>query len=127
MAKEFRWHGKTEDEVKRMDLKTFVQFIPSRSRRSLLTRGLTEQQKILLQKIEKNQSPFKTHCRDMIIVPQMIGKIIHIYNGKEFQPLTITTEMLGHYLGEFSHTRKSVTHSSAGIGATRSSKAISAR
>lgn len=127
MAKEFRWHGKMEDEVKRMDLKTFAQYIPARSRRSILRRGLTEQQKILLKKIEKNQSPLKTHSRDMVILPQMIGKVIQVYNGKEFQPITITVEMLGHYLGEFSHTRKSVTHSSAGIGATRSSKAISAR
>ena len=63
----------------------------------------------------------------MIIIPQFIGKNIRIYNGKEFIPLTITAEMLGHYLGEFAHTRKSVTHSAAGIGATRSSKSVSAR
>ena len=63
----------------------------------------------------------------MIITPQMLDKSIKIYNGKEFVPLTITLEMLGHYLGEFSHSRKSVAHSAAGVGATRSSKAISAR
>jgi len=57
----------------------------------------------------------------------MLGSIIRIYNGKEYFPVTITGEMLGHYLGEFSMTRKSVTHSAAGIGATRSSKAVSAR
>jgi small subunit ribosomal protein S19 len=63
----------------------------------------------------------------MVIVPAMIGKTIKVYNGKEFFPVMITGEMLGHYLGEFSHTRKGVSHSAAGIGATRSSKAISAR
>ena len=63
----------------------------------------------------------------MVIVPKMIGLTIKIYNGKEYIPLIITAEMLGHVLGEFSHSRKSVSHSAAGVGATRSSKAISAR
>jgi small subunit ribosomal protein S19 len=63
----------------------------------------------------------------MVIIPSMIGKTIRIYNGKDFIPLIITVEMLGHVLGEFSHSRKMVSHSSAGVGATRSSKAVSAR
>ena len=49
----------------------------------------------------------------------------YVYNGKEFIPLTITAEMLGHYLGEFVLTRKKVAHSAPGIGATRSSAAQS--
>ncbi len=126
MAKEFRWHGKSEEELKTLDFKEFMNMIPAQQRRSL-KKGFTEQQKILLKKIEADDKNIKTHCRNMIILPLMLGKMIKIYNGKEFVPLVITSEMLGHRFGEFSHTRKMVTHSSAGIGATRSSKAISAR
>lgn len=126
MAKEFRWHGKSEEELKSLDLKEFMSFIPAQQRRSL-KKGFTDQQKKLLKKIDADDKNIKTHCRNMIILPSMIGKMIKVYNGKEYVPVAITSEMLGHRFGEFSHTRKMVTHSSAGIGATRSSKAISAR
>ena len=126
MAKEILWKGRTEEEVKNMDLKEFMELVPSRQRRSL-KRGFTDAQKNLLKKIEADSMNIKTHCRNMIIIPGMLGKTIKIYNGKEFVPLIITLEMLGHSLGEFSHSRKSVAHSAAGVGATRSSKAVSAR
>lgn len=126
MAKEFRWRGKTEDEIKRLDLKEFMPLVTSRQRRSL-KRGFTAPQKILLKNITAGNKNIKTHCRDMIIVPAMVGTTLRIHNGKEFVPLIITAEMLGHSLGEFAMTRKSVSHSAAGIGATRSSKAVSAR
>ena len=126
MAKEFKWQGKTEEEIKALDMTTFLEMIPARRRRSL-KRGFTEAQKKLIRKIEEDQKNIKTHCRNMVIIPAMIGKTIHIYNGKDFVPLIITVEMLGHVLGEFAHTRKMVSHSSAGVGATRSSKAVSAR
>ena len=126
MAREFKWHGFTEEEIKNLDLKEFMELIPARPRRSL-KRGFTEQQKKLLKKIEAGDKNIKTHCRNMVVVPVMLGKMIKIHNGKEFFIVTITAEMLGHSLGEFAHTRKMVSHSSAGVGATRSSKAISAR
>ena len=126
MAKIFTWYGKTEEEIKQLDMKEFMELLPSRRRRSL-KRGLTAAQKILLQNVESGQSNIKTHCRNMIILPQMLGKVIRIHNGKDFVAITIIPEMLGHCLGEFAHSRKMVSHSSAGVGATRSSKAVSAR
>jgi len=126
MAKEFKWQGKNEEEIKSLDLATFLEMIPARRRRSL-KRGFTEAQKKLISKIEEDQKNIKTHCRNMVIIPAMIGKTIRVYNGKDFVPLIITVEMLGHVLGEFAHSRKMVSHSSAGVGATRSSKAVSAR
>ena len=126
MAKEFTWKGKLEEEAAKLDMTEFMKLIPSRSRRSL-KRGLTEAQKALMKRVEAGENNVKTHCRDMVIVPAMVGKTLRIYNGKEYLPTVITAQMLGHYLGEFSHTRKGVTHSAAGIGATRSSKAVSAR
>jgi small subunit ribosomal protein S19 len=124
--KQFTWKGKTEEEIKKLDLDEFKKLIPSRQRRSL-KRGFTDAQKRLIKRVEKQDKNIKTHCRNMIIIPKMIGMTIGVYNGKEFQRLDVTAEMLGHYLGEFALTRKSVTHSSAGVGATRSSKAVSAR
>jgi small subunit ribosomal protein S19 len=63
----------------------------------------------------------RTHCRDMIILPEMVGLTIHVHNGKDFVPVEITTEMIGHYLGEFAITNKKVVHGAPGLRATRSS------
>jgi ribosomal protein uS19 len=51
-----------------------------------------------------NEKPatVKTHLRDMIVVPEMIGSVIGIYNGKIFNTVEIKPEMTGHYLAEFS-------------------------
>ncbi len=126
MAKELLWQGLNEEKVKELDLKEFSGMVPSRQRRTL-KRGFTDAQKKLLKQIDAGKDNLKTHCRNMIILPKMIGRTFRIYNGKEFVPIIITVEMIGHYLGEFSHTRKPIKHSSAGVGATRSSKSTSAR
>ena len=66
----------------------------------------------------------KTHLRDMIILPEMIGSMIGVYNGKLFTSVEIKPEMIGHYLGEFSISYKPVKHGRPGIGATHSSRFI---
>ena len=63
----------------------------------------------------------------MIIVPEMIGSMLKIYNGKSFSAIMLTEEMIGRYLGEFAVTRKKVEHSSPGIGSTRSSANLSVK
>ncbi len=126
MAKEFTWRGKSEEEIKKLSLKEFSLLVPARQRRTL-ERGFTVFQKRLLKRLEAGENNVKTHCRDLIILPLMVGKTLRIYNGKEYFSVIIAADMIGHYLGEFSHTRKNVTHSAAGIGATRSSKSVSAR
>ncbi|MEM3151636.1 MAG: ribosomal protein S19 family protein, partial [Candidatus Bathyarchaeia archaeon] len=70
---------------------------------------------------KENSKPIKTHCRDMIILPEMVGLTILVHNGKEFVPVEIKPEMIGHYLGEFAITNKRVVHGAPGIGASRSS------
>lgn len=126
MAKKiFKYRGKTEEELKDMGLNEFAELLPSRSRR-LIKRGFTEAQKIFIEKIKESKD-VKTHCRSMIILPFMLGKTVRIYNGKQFIPLMITGEMLGHYLGEFALTRPRVLHNSPGVGATKSSSAVSVR
>ncbi len=123
MAK-FMYRGKTLEELKAMSLEEFRELLPSRERRTL-KRGFTEEQKKLLEKIRKNRSRFyKTKEREMIIIPEMIGVKLGVYNGKEYVPIEIKPEMIGHRLGEFALTRKQVKHSAPGFGATRSSKYV---
>ena len=125
---DFKFRGKTDEELKAMDIKTFMELVPSRQRRSL-KRGFTDAQKKLLEKIKKHKAgqkkkPVKTHCRDMVVIPEMLGTDIHIHKGKEFQPVKILPEMLGKYLGELTLTRHKVQHSAPGIGATKSSASV---
>src|SRR3989338_6344421 len=121
---DFKMRGKSEEEIKKMSLEDFIKLIPSRERRAL-KRGFTDDEKKLLLKIRKKPNAFyKTHSREMVIIPELIGKKVGIYNGKEFISIDIKAEMLGHRLGEFVMTRKKVEHSSPGFGATKSSKFI---
>ncbi len=124
--KEFRYRGKTLDELQEMGIKELASLFPAATRRKL-KRGLTEQEKILLRNIKTSKKPVKTHCRTMIILPEMVNKTIKIHNGKAFEDVIVQPEMIGHYLGEFSLTRKKVAHSSPGVGATRSSSNISVK
>lgn len=125
MAKVFIYRGKSLEELKKMDVKDFIDLLPARQRRSF-KRGFTEEQKILLKNIRAGKD-VKTHCRNMIILPEMVGKMIKVYRGNRFEPVNIQEEMLGHYMGEFVLTRRPVKHSAPGIGATRSSASISVK
>ena len=124
--KEFTYRGKKLDELENMGQEEFMLLLPARQRRSL-KRGFTEQQKILLKHIRAKKGSIETHCKDMTILPEMVGLTIRIHNGKEFIPVAIQEEMIDHYLGEFVLTRKKVEHSAPGIGATKSSAALSVK
>ncbi len=131
MAKVFTYRGKTVEELQKMDLKDFAKLVPSRQRRSL-TRGFTDAQKKLLKKVQaakegKYSKTVRTHCRGIVIIPEMIGLKILVHNGKAFMPVVVTEEMLGHYLGEMVLTRQRVQHSAPGVGATKSSAAFSVK
>ncbi len=117
------FRGKTWEEIKNMSIEEFAELLPARERRTL-KRGLTEVQRKLLEKIRKGKDKIRTHCRDMIVLPEMVGKTIFVHNGKEFVKVVITKDMLGHRLGEFALTRQEVKHSAPGVGATRSSKFV---
>ena len=124
--KEFIYKGKTIEELKKMSINELAELLPARQRRTL-KRGFTEQQKIFLKKIKAGKKNIETHCRDMIVLPEMVTMLIKAHNGKEFKPVSIQPEMIGHYLGEFSLTRGQVAHSAPGIGATKSSASLSVR
>jgi len=128
MPKEFKYRGQSLANVQAMSMDEFINLLPSRQRRSL-QRGLTPEQRVLLEKMRAAQeaqkkgkeATVKTHVRDMIILPEMVGAKLHVHNGKEFVAMDIKAEMIGHYLGEFAITNKPVRHGTPGIGASRSS------
>lgn len=120
--KEFRYRGYTLEELKNMPLEELAKLLPARERRKI-RRGFTEQEEKLLRKLKKKDA-VRTHCRDMVVLPEMVGKIIFVHNGKDFVRVKIKPEMIGHRLGEFALTRRFEKHSGPGVGATRSSKYV---
>jgi small subunit ribosomal protein S19 len=128
MPKEFHYRGLTLNQLESISMDEFIHLLPSRQRRSL-RRGLSTEQRKLLENIRlvkesmRQGKPMtvKTHARDMIILPEMVGATVLVHNGKEFVSITITPEMIGYYLGEFAITNKPVRHGTPGIGASRSS------
>jgi len=124
MPKKFSYQGFELEELQKMPMDEFIDLLPARQRRSL-KRGLSQRQKKLMLKIKKvregEQIRLKTHSRDMVITPELVGLTIEVYNGKEFVKVEIIPEMIGHYLSEFTLTRTRVNHGSPGMGATRSS------
>ncbi|MCJ7793956.1 30S ribosomal protein S19 [Candidatus Bathyarchaeota archaeon] len=128
MPKEFSYRGHSLNSLTGMSMDEFINLLPSRQRRSL-QRGLTPEQRILLEKLREAKETqkqgkevnLKTHVRDLIILPEMVGAKISVHNGKEFVKVDIKPEMIGHYLGEFAITNQPVRHGTPGIGASRSS------
>jgi len=124
--KEFTYKGMSIEELKKLDVREFAKYLRSRQRRTALRQ---------FQKIEdfinrsrekqKKDKKIRTHQRDLVVVPQMVGMKISIYNGKTFVPVEVTSEMLGHKFGEFAPTRNRVKHGSAGLGATKGTKSKS--
>ena len=130
MVREFTYRGLSQKELEALPLEKLLNLFPSRIRRSL-TRGMSGKSvfdnirkligEIKAAKEGKLKTPINTHLRDLIILPYMIGTTVNVYSGKEFVPVTITSEMVSHYLGEYVITNKRVSHGAPGVGASRSS------
>jgi small subunit ribosomal protein S19 len=123
-SKEVKFRGQTLEYLQKLDVRESAKYLPARSRRSVL-RNFDVVEKFVKScevKIGKKKR-IRTHNRDLVIVPRMVGMVIGVHNGKIFQDLTVTIDMIGHRLGEFALTRTRVKHSSAGIGATKGSRA----
>jgi small subunit ribosomal protein S19 len=121
MPKIFTYRGKTLEELQKLSMEELSKLFPARQRRSL-QKGMTEDQKKLMDKIRNSEKAVKTHVRSLIILPEIVGKRVLVHNGKEWKAVDIRAEMIGFRLGDFSLTRKSIRHSSPGVGATKSSK-----
>ena len=70
----------------------------------------------------RNDEKIRTHAREIVVLPSMVGRKISVYNGNSYIDVSIQPEMIGHQLGEFALTRTQVKHTGVGVGATRSSK-----
>ena len=131
--KEFKWRGYSMEELSEIplyppeenpDAVSIATLMPSRVKRSL-ARGLDEECEKLLDRIRNsNGKTIRTHCRGMYILTEMVGSTIGVHDGQKFVNLEIIPPMIGHSLGEFAKTRKSVTHTGPGVGATRSSQHV---
>ncbi len=125
MVREFTYRGLSQKELEELPLDKLLKLFPARIRRSL-TRGINDGKRKLIGEIKaakegKLKTPINTHLRDLIILPYMIGTTVNVFSGKEFVPVTITSEMVSHYLGEYVITNKRVNHGAPGVGASRSS------
>ena len=126
MRKEFTYRGLKLAELEQLSHSDLLELLPSRARRTL-QRGLTEQQQKLLKNIKvakdsgDKRASVRTHVRDMVVLPEMVGVNLAVYTGKDYFEFEVKTEMIGRYVSEFTLTRKIVKHSSPGVGATRSS------
>jgi small subunit ribosomal protein S19 len=131
--KEFTFRGKSIEELIAMDLQQFSNMV-GRTRIKRTIKRWNDMK--LLKKVEKAYNELKegkqpklirTHRRDLPVLPKMVGLTIAVHNGKEFVKVQVIDKMLGHYFGELVLTRKRLSHGKAGIGATKSSTAITAR
>ena len=125
MVKEFDYRGIPLDQLQNMSLEKLFEIFPARARRSL-TRGITDGKRKLIEEIKlakagKSKNPIKTHIRDLIVLPYMVGVTVNVFSGKEFVPVTITPQMIGHFIGVYVRTNKRVVHGAPGVGASRSS------
>merc|ERR1711936_39454 len=131
--KKFSYRGIDLDDLLNMSTEEFTNMTNSRHRRSL-RRGLKKKHSNLIAKLNKEKiavhgtmerpKPVKTHLRDIMILPQMVGNIIGIYNGKQMLGVEIKAEMVGTFTGEYGITYKPVRHGRPGIGSTHSSRFI---
>lgn len=125
MPREFKYRGYSLEQLQGMSFESFLGLLPSRQRRSL-NRGISDEKKKLIEETRlakdgRLKNPIKTHARDMVILPYMVGLNIQVHSGREFVALEIKPEMVGRYVGEFVITNKKVVHGTPGIGASRSS------
>src|SRR3970040_267847 len=125
MVKKFDYQGIDLAELEKMPMEKLFQLFPARARRSL-TRGITDSKRKLIEEIKlakagKLKNPVRTHLRNLLILPYMVGVQVNVLSGKEFVAVNISPEMISHYLGEYVITNKRVSHGAPGVGASRSS------
>jgi small subunit ribosomal protein S19 len=120
--REFSYRGYTLEELQAMTLNELLPLLPARARRSY-KRGLNKEQQSFIDRLRNGKKEvLKTHRREIIVLPEFVGRTIAVYDGKQYKNIEIIPEMIGHYLGEFALTRTFQKHSGPGVGATRSSK-----
>ncbi len=122
------YRGMKIDELRKLDTREFAKLLKSRARRAIMRNfNVVESFVKRCEKRKSRNKQIRTHLRELVIVPALVGLTINVHNGKEFLPVQINEDMLGHRLGEFTLTRKPVKHGAAGVGATKSSSSLSVK
>ncbi|KAL4453738.1 hypothetical protein ABPG74_009634 [Tetrahymena malaccensis] len=94
--------------------------------RRRVKRGISEKYAKFVNKVRRSKEkcpagekpvPVKTHYRSMIVIPELVGGVVGVYNGKEFVNVEVKFDMIGKYLGEFAMTYKPTTHGKTGAAA----------
>ena len=128
----YSYRGVDLEDLVKLEREEFLEMLGSRQRRRLLAREVPHKYIRLYKKCEATKKDLqigekpkmiKTHLRNAIILPELVGCIVGVYNGKVFTPVEIKPDMIGYYLGEFSMTYKPIRHGKAGVGASKGSKA----
>jgi len=130
--RKFQFRGIELDALLDLTNDELMDLVTARARRRM-SRGLKRKPMALIKRLrqaKKEAAPgekprgIKTHLRNMIIVPEMIGSIVGIYNGKMFCGVEMKPEMVGMYLGEFAITYKPVRHGRPGVSAAHQTRFI---
>ena len=130
--KKFNFRGVELEKLLDLNSEELLRLLHSRARRKA-QRAFKKKPRALMKKLRRAKkaaqvgekpAPVKTHLRNMIIIPELIGSVVSVYNGHMWIPVDVRTEMVGHYLAEFSQSYKPVKHNKPGIGATHSSRFI---
>ena len=126
------YRGIELSEVIEKPINEIVAMLNARQRRRY-KRGITKKYESLLAKLRHSKAEatkvegekpkgVKTHLRNCIVTPEMVGSVVEVYSGKTFVPIEVKADMIGYFLAEFSLSYKPVAHGKLGVGATRSSK-----
>ncbi|CAD7933428.1 unnamed protein product [Amoebophrya sp. A120] len=127
-AKKFQYRGVELDKLLDLSNTELMELMCARQRRKF-SRGISRAPTTLLKKLRaaKKVTPYgekpqavKTHLRNMVIVPEMIGSVVGVYNGKLFVNAEVKPEMIGTYLAEYAITYKPIRHGKPGMGGAAS-------
>lgn len=130
--KKYTYRGLDIDDLMKLSQEKLLELFKSRQRRKF-NRGIKHKFNRLINKIRKSKknvqpgekpAAVKTHLRNAVILPEMVGGVVGIHNGKEFLNVEIKFDMIGKYLGEFSLTYKMTSHGKPGVGATKGSQHV---
>merc|ERR1712076_41307 len=119
-ARKYTFRGLELDELLKLPTDSLYDLFRSKIRRKLnRSNGFKGKYQKLLTKLrnsKKNLQPgekppmIKTHLRNCIVTPEMIGSIVGVYTGKEYKPVEVKFDMIGRYLGEFAMTYNPTLH-----------------
>lgn len=124
--KKYTYQGIELDNLKKMPLSDLKKHLPSALRRHI-NRGFSQEEYDLITHCSQDHADeaiITTKCRNMMVLPVMIGKIIGIHNGNQFVEVEIKPDMISRRFKDLVPTKSSKAHGRPGVGATSSSKFV---